>query len=124
MSKRSYKYGVGDHVRISKAKHQFRKVYLPNWIEEIFTIASRSNSAGPELVYRLSDLNDEEIEGVFYEKELQRVALPTDFRVECVLHKKKRGKKTTYLVKSLGWGDEFNSWVNEEDLHHVEADIT
>jgi hypothetical protein len=63
--KRSYKYRVGDHVRISKAKRQFKKGYLPNWTEEIFTIVSRSNSAGSEHVYRLRDLNDGEIEGVF-----------------------------------------------------------
>jgi transposase InsO family protein len=122
--KRSYKYEVDDHVRISKAKRQFKKGYLPNWTEEIFTIVTRSNSAGSEHVYHLRDLNGEEIEGAFYEKELQRISLPAEFRVESVLRKKKRGKKSIYLVKWLGWGNEFNSWVNEEDLHHVQGNIT
>ena len=121
---KNYKYLVGTHVRISKAKRVFKKGYLPNWTEEIFLIHARNNKLGTEPVYRLQSLNGEDIKGTFYEKELQRVQLPAEFRVERVLRKKKQGKKTTYLVKWLGWGDDFNSWVPEEDLRNAEGNVT
>ncbi len=110
-----YKYQIGDHVRISKAKRQFKKGYLPNWTEEVFIITKRKR-LGTESVYIIKDLNDKEIEGTFYEKELQRIQLPEEFRIEKVLSKKKQGKKNVYLVKWLGWDKTFNSWVPEEDL--------
>ena len=31
-------FKVGDHVRISKYKNIFAKVYTPNWSEEIFVL--------------------------------------------------------------------------------------
>ena len=37
-SVKSYKYQIGDHVRISKAKRQLKKGYLPDWTEEVFII--------------------------------------------------------------------------------------
>ena len=37
-NKRNPKFKVGDHVRISKYKNIFAKVYAPNWSEEIFVI--------------------------------------------------------------------------------------
>ena len=73
---KNYKYSVDDHVRISKARRQFKKGYLPNWTEEVFIIENRSNSGGTEATYTLKDLNEEVIEGTFYEKELQRIQLP------------------------------------------------
>ena len=36
-----YKFQVGDHVRISKAKRMFEKSYLPNYTEEMFTTYQR-----------------------------------------------------------------------------------
>ena len=35
---------VGDHVRISKYKNIFAKVYTPNWSEEIFIISKTKNA--------------------------------------------------------------------------------
>ena len=60
---------MGDIFRISKAKRTFKKGYLPNWTEEIFTIATREQKREPE--YQLGDFNKNLIEGKFYEKELQ-----------------------------------------------------
>ena len=64
---KSYKYQIGDHVRISKAKRQFKKGYLPNWTEDVFIITERKR-LGTESVYIIKDLNDEQIEGTFYER--------------------------------------------------------
>ena len=38
------KFKVSDHVRISKYKNIFAKVYTPNWSEEIFVIKEIKNT--------------------------------------------------------------------------------
>ena len=111
---KKYKYKVNDSVRISKARRTFKKGYLPNWTEEIFTIAFRENKSRP--VYILKDYNNELIEGKFYEEELQHVELPKEFRIEKIIKRKKQRNKNLYFVKWKGYNDSFNSWVSEQDL--------
>ena len=38
------------------------------------------------------------------------------FRIESILHKKKRGRDTFLLVKWKGHSGKINSWVNEKDV--------
>ena len=59
-----------DRVRISRYKNIFAKGYAPNWSSEIF-IVNKINDKVP-YTYNLKDLNDEEIIGSFYDKELQK----------------------------------------------------
>ena len=63
------RFKVGDRVRISKFKNIFAKGYTPNWSSEI-SIVDKVNNTVP-YTYNLKDLNDEEIIGSFYDKELQ-----------------------------------------------------
>ena len=111
---KKYKYALNSHVRISKARRTFKKGYLPNWSEEIFTIVSREKTIRP--VYTLKDYNNNIIEGKFYEEELQHVEPPSEFRIEKIIKKKRQGNRTLYLVKWVGYSDSFNSWVFGEDL--------
>ena len=67
------KFKVGDRVRISKFKNIFAKGLTPNWSSEIF-IVDKINDTVP-YTYNLKDLNDEEIIGSFYDKELQNTIL-------------------------------------------------
>ena len=67
------RFKVGDRVRISKFKNIFAKGYTPNWSSEIF-IVGKINDTAP-YTYNLKDLNDEEIIGSFYDKELQNTIL-------------------------------------------------
>ena len=67
------KFKVGDRVRISKSKNVFAKGYTPNWRIEIFSV-DKINDTVPYR-YNLKDLNDEEIIGRFYDKELQKSIL-------------------------------------------------
>ena len=67
------RFRVGDRVRISKFKNIFAKGYAPNWSKEIF-IVDKVNDTVP-YTYNLKDLNDEEIIGSFYDKELQKTEL-------------------------------------------------
>ena len=64
---------VGDKVRISQFKNIFAKGYTPNWSKEIF-IVDKVNDTVP-YTYNLKDLNDEEIIGSFYDRELQNTKL-------------------------------------------------
>ena len=57
------RFKVGDRVRISKFKDIFAKGYTPNWSKEIF-IVDKVNDTVP-YTYKLKNLNDEEIIGVF-----------------------------------------------------------
>ena len=67
------RFKVGDRVRISKFKNMFAKGYTTNWSKEIF-IVDKVNDTVP-YTYNLKDLNDEEIIGSFYDKELQKTEL-------------------------------------------------
>ena len=79
------KFKVGNHVRISKYKNIFAKGYTPNWCEEVFVIKKVKNTV--PWTYVIKDLNDEEITGTFYEKELQKTN-QEEFRIEKVIKRK------------------------------------
>ena len=109
----TYRYDVGDRVRIAKYKHVFQKGYLPNWTEEIFAIADRYPTH--PVTYGFRDLSGEDIRGKFYEQEIQKVTKTDDdiYEVEKVLKTRKRGGKVEYFVKWKGFPDKFNSWVTD-----------
>ena len=71
--KKASRFKVGDRVRISKLKNIFAKGYTPNWSKEIF-IVDKINDIVP-YTYNLKDLNDEQIIGSFYDRELQKTKL-------------------------------------------------
>ena len=54
--------------RISKQENIFAKAYTPNWSEEVFVIKNIKTTV--PWTYVINDLNDEEIIGTIYEKEL------------------------------------------------------
>ena len=103
------KFSVGDRVRITKKKKTFEKGYTPRWTEEVFTV-SKIQYTDP-VTYKISDYNGEEIQGTFYEQELQKTT-QNIFRIEKII--RKRGCKS--LVKWLGYPDSFNSWIDNKDL--------
>ena len=63
------KFKVGDRFRISRYKTIFAKEHAPNWSSEIF-IVNKINDTVPYM-YNIKDLNDEDIIGSFYDRELQ-----------------------------------------------------
>ena len=89
----------------------FDKGYTENWSEEIFII-NKIQYTNP-ITYKLKDLNDEDIQGSFYEPELLN-AKQSIFRVDKVI--KKDYKKKHALVKWKGYSDDFNSWIPIKDL--------
>ena len=79
------KFTAGDIVRISKYKNNFAKGYTPNWSEKVFVIKEIKNTN--PWTYVIDDLNGEEINGIFYKKELQKID-QQEFRIEKVIKKK------------------------------------
>ena len=69
-TKKPGKFKVGDRVRLSLKKNIFEKGYDTNWTEEIFEIYDIKYSNVP--YYYLKDLNNEKLQGTFYEQELQK----------------------------------------------------
>jgi len=63
------------------------------------------------VTYKITDYKDEEIQGTFYEQELQKTSQEV-YRIEKVV---KKGK-TKSLVKWKGYPESFNSWVDNKDL--------
>ena len=63
----------GDRVKIFRYKNIFAEGYTPNWSKEIFIVDKISDTV--PYTYNLKDLNDEEIIGSFYDKELQKSIL-------------------------------------------------
>ena len=63
------------------------------------------------VTYKITDYNGEEIQGAFYEQELQKTKQDM-FRIEKII--KQQGNKSN--VKWLGYNDSFNSWVDNKDI--------
>ena len=84
----------------------FDKGYTPNWTEERFLV-DKIQSRNP-ITYRLKDLNNEEIQGSFYEPELLK-AKQDVFGLEKVIPRDYKKKQA--LVKWLGYSDDFISWI-------------
>ena len=91
---------MGDKVRVSHFRIPFTREYDEKWSGEIFIISDRRLRGGLP-VYKLKDYMDEEIKGLFYQLELQKIEVrETDsFKVEKILKIKVRGQNKQYFVK-------------------------
>ena len=88
-------------VLLSKSSRTFKKGYLPSWTQEIFSVTKIIPRVPP--VYRIRDYVDDEIEGVFYAEELQKVRKSDDiYKIEKILAEKKENDKVKVLLKWLG----------------------
>ncbi len=115
----NFKFDVGDNVRIAQQKHVFKKGYMPNFTEEIFTIAERVARHPP--VYKVNDWNGETIVGIFYDWELVKVVKSADeiYRIEKILKTRRRKGLTEHFVKWTGYPDKFNQWIKGPDLKSI-----
>ena len=107
------KFKINDFVRISlKRKPIFDKSSGNiKWSEELFKIHSINKSN--VITYKIKDLNDEIIAGIFYEKELQKSKNTSGvYIIEKIIRK----NKNKYLVKWRGYSNDFNSRVDKNDI--------
>jgi hypothetical protein len=108
------KFKCNEHVRISREKEIFKKGFERKWSQEIF-IVSRVLSRQP-VMYEIKDQLGEQIQGRFYEKELQAVHAPDLYNVEKILRMRTRGNVKEAFVKWEGYSDKFNSWIPAREL--------
>lgn len=118
---RKPKFNVNDIVRISRTKGTFEKGYLPNWSRAQYKIVQVTIpwSLDEPIYYKLKNLykvkntKDDEVEGIFYDEELQKVndKLKDVFLVEEVLDERKVKGKKELFVKWLGYDEDANSWI-------------
>ena len=107
------KLKINDLVRISLKRRPIFDKPSSNikWSEELFKTHSinRSNV----VTYKIKDLNDEIIEGIFYERELQKTKNTSEVYV---IEKIIRKNKDKYLIKWRGYSNDFNSWIDKDDI--------
>ena len=108
------KFKINDIVRISLKRRELFDKPSANikWSEELFKIHSINKSN--VITYKITDMNNEIIQGIFYEKELQLSKMKEGglYIIEKII--KKVGNK--YLVKWKGYDNSFNSYVNKNDI--------
>ena len=73
------KFSINGSVRVAKKENTFDKGYTQRWTEEVFVI-TKIQLTNP-VTYKITDYNDEEIQGSFYEQVLQKTAQYI-FRIE------------------------------------------
>ena len=103
------KFLVGEKMRITKKKTVFEKGYPPKWTEEVFTVSQIQYTDPP--TYKISDYHGEEIQGTYYEQEMQKTHQDI-FRIEKIIRK----QKNKSFVKWYGYPDSLNSWVDNKEL--------
>ncbi|KAL3117791.1 hypothetical protein niasHT_009837 [Heterodera trifolii] len=106
--KRIPKFKIGDIVRITKEKGDFSKGYFPNFTDELFKIV-RVNPTNPPS-YRISDLEGENIKGIFYDQELVKTvaAEQTTHRAEILKSRVRNGVKQHFV-----------HWIGMDDFYIV-----
>ena len=107
------KFKINDLVGISLKRRPIFDKPSANikWSEELFKIHSINKSN--VIAYKIKDLNGEIIDGIFYERELQKTKNTSEvYIIEKIIRK----NKNKYLVKLRGYSDNFNSWVDKDDI--------
>ena len=107
------KFKINDLVRISLKRRDLFDKPSGNikWSEELFKIHSIKKSN--VITYKIKDLNGEIIEGIFYEKELQKSKNTSQvYIIEKIIRK----NKNKYFVKWRNYSNEFNSWIDKNDI--------
>ena len=107
------KFKINDLVRISLKRRQLFDKPTGNikWSEILFKIHSINKSN--VITYKIKDLNDEIIKGIFYEKELQKTRNTSD---EYIIEKILKTNKNKIIVKWRGYNSSFNSWIDKNSV--------
>jgi len=104
------------YKRQGKTRRTFKKGYLPNWTEELFTVSASRKKTNP-VTYHIKDDAGEVLEGGFYEPEVQKVIKTDDvYEIEEVIKRRKGKKGAELYVKWSGYPPSFNSWIPESAL--------
>ena len=105
----------GDRVRITRERGVFFKSYKGTFTEEVFVVnkAFVKPSAPDVVLYKLRDLLGEEIKGIFYENQLQKVFKPEKEVMEKI---ERRDPRLGYLVKLRDHPKDFTKWLTRREI--------
>ena len=106
------KFKVNDLVRISLKRRELFDKPTGNirWSEELFKIYKIKSNV---ITYKLKDMNNENIDGIFYEKELQNFRNVTG---KDIIEKILKTKGNKIYVKWRGYSINFNSWIDKNNV--------
>ena len=87
------------------------------WTEELFIIRHHFLREGIP-VYQIKDFEDGNIDGTFFQQELQKVNEDEDkaWKIEKILKRRKRRGVEQALVRWLGWPKQYDSWVDVSEI--------
>lgn len=105
-------FKIGDKVRISVSNNLFRKGYKGFWTNEVFVI-HEIRKHYPHVMYQLRDMDEEIVQGLFYEAELQKVHPSSErfTKISKILRKKYIKGKLWYLVNWEGEPSSTKRWI-------------
>ena len=93
----------------------FQKGYEKSWSHEVFTVSQIKDTY--PITYGIKDYKGNLIEGSWYSNELQLVDISENiWPIEKIVRTRNKKGKTQYLVKFLGYPDEANTWIEQEEL--------
>ena len=105
-------------MRVSHLKGAFTRAYNQTYSGEIFQI-SKKYCRGNLSIYRLKDLQGEEVKGTWYASELLPLNIDLDkmsFKTDKILKRKGKGKTKEVLVSWKNYPKKFNQWIPDRDL--------
>ena len=110
--RKTYKFAVGDKVRMSTRRGAFQREYDTRWTGEIFKIHRRFMRQEIPM-YKIVDWFNEPVKGSIYQAELQKVDYTEKdpIKIEKLLKYKGGGVRKEVLVKWQNWPKKFNSWI-------------
>jgi hypothetical protein len=122
----SPKFEVGDYVRVQEHRAVFEKGWN-KYTDKLFRVTAVDDDQGMNL-YHLEDTLQRELPGRFYERELVKASstAETTTRIAGVVRtatgaprrrRNPNGDGHQQLVRWIGHGPEFDSWVDENVLN-------
>jgi hypothetical protein len=121
--RRKPRFSRGELVRVLKKKGSFARSYDDTYGEPHFRIAEIFTRM-PIPQYAVEDLRGVRRRGRLYAEQMQRVHNPDSiYKVEKIIKRRTRRRVKQALVRWLGYGPEFDTWLPETDVaDHFERD--
>ena len=120
LKKKPKVYKVSDLVRISFTKQPFRRAYQEQFTTEVFKVSAKLLKQGIPM-YKLQDLKKDNIKGLFYTNELQKVQKDENslWFIQKTIRKRRWNNKLQYFVEWQGFPKTFSSWIDAADVKDV-----
>jgi hypothetical protein len=112
-----YKFKVNDYVRVSTERSPFERVYDQKFTGEIFKVIRRYARNNIPL-YKLQDLQEDPVRGVYYQYEMVKVKYDPDqaFKIDRVLKYRTKNKKKEALVRWKYYPSKFDSYIPVQNI--------